>query len=106
MNGFYEREKAFEEKYLHDEELAFKIKVKRNKLFATWAASLLGYREKKAGDYIDKIILIDLQQKKGETVLQTVIIDLKDAKVPLSEHRIHMEFERFHTMAEKAIMEK
>ena len=106
MDEFREREKAFEAKCLHDEELVFKIKIKQNRLFAAWAADLLGYKHKKAEDYINKIILIDLQQNKGETVLQTIILHLKEAKVQISEHRIHKEFERFYDLAHKAIMEK
>ncbi|MBL8676095.1 MAG: DUF1476 domain-containing protein [Alphaproteobacteria bacterium] len=106
MNGFHDREKAFEVKYLHDEELAFKINTKRNRLFASWAANILGHEGQKATDYIDKIILIDLQNKKGETVLQTVIIHLKEAEVDMSEHRIQQEYEKCHELALKAIMEK
>lgn len=106
MNGFHDREKAFEAKYLHNEELAFKIKIKRNRLFAAWAAALLGHEGQKAADYIDKIILIDLQNKKGETVLETIIIHLKEAKVDMSEHRIQQEYEKCHELASKAIMEK
>ena len=106
MNGFHDREKAFEVKYLHDEELAFKIKMRRNRLFAAWAAALLGHKGSKADAYIDKIILIDVQKKTGETVLQAVILHLKKANVDISEHRIHKEYERCYEEAHKSFTEK
>ena len=42
MTTFDEREKAFESKFAHDEELRFKSTVRRNKLFGLWAAEKLG----------------------------------------------------------------
>ena len=39
MSGSFEdRERAFESKWAHDEELRFKIVARRNKLLGLWAA--------------------------------------------------------------------
>ena len=51
MNGFNRREKGFEAKYLHDEELAFRIKITRNHLLGLWVAPFLGYFEERADRY-------------------------------------------------------
>ena len=40
MTSFNEREKAFENKYKHDQELQFKVEARRNKLLGLWAAEL------------------------------------------------------------------
>ena len=42
MTTFDDREKAFEAKYEHDEQLKFKVTARRNKLLGLWAAGLLG----------------------------------------------------------------
>jgi hypothetical protein len=42
MTTFDDREKAFEKKYEHDQELQFKVNTRRNKLLGLWAAGLLG----------------------------------------------------------------
>ena len=42
MTTFDEREKAYEDKFVHDEELRFKAKVKAAKLLAQWAANEIG----------------------------------------------------------------
>src|SRR5712691_11960428 len=42
MDIFEYREKGFEQKYKHDQELEFKIKVRANKLLGLWVAGELG----------------------------------------------------------------
>jgi hypothetical protein len=39
MSTFDERESAFENKFAHDEEMAFRAIARRNKLVGLWAAS-------------------------------------------------------------------
>ena len=41
MTTFNDREKAFEDKYKHDQELQFKVEVRRNKLLGLWVAEML-----------------------------------------------------------------
>ena len=36
MTGMSDREKAFENKFVHDEEMRFKAIARRNKLFGLW----------------------------------------------------------------------
>ncbi|MEO1248775.1 MAG: ATPase inhibitor subunit zeta, partial [Pseudomonadota bacterium] len=42
MTTFEDREKGFEAKFKHDQELQFKVANRRNKLLGLWAADLLG----------------------------------------------------------------
>jgi hypothetical protein len=41
MTTFDERERALEDKFFHDQELRWRTKVRRNRLFADWAAERL-----------------------------------------------------------------
>ena len=43
MSSFDEREKSFEKKFAHDEELQFKVSARRNKYIGEWASKILGY---------------------------------------------------------------
>jgi hypothetical protein len=52
MTGFDDRQKGFENKYKHDEELKFKVNARRNKLLGEWAGRQLGL----AGDELDAYI--------------------------------------------------
>ena len=42
MSSMNDREKAFENKYAHDQDMKFKIVARRNKLLGQWAGALLG----------------------------------------------------------------
>ena len=46
MSDFSDRQKGFERKFAHDEELRFKATARRNRLLGLWAAEKLG----KTGD--------------------------------------------------------
>ena len=50
---FPERERAFEAKFAHDEELRFLVGARRDRLFAEWAAEMLGL-SREEGDALVK----------------------------------------------------
>ena len=41
MNKFNDREKSFENKFAHDQELQFKVTARRNKYLAEWVSKRL-----------------------------------------------------------------
>ena len=47
MSSFDEREKSFEKKFAHDQELQFKVSARRNKYIGECASKILGYDEGK-----------------------------------------------------------
>ena len=104
MDGFTQRERAFEAKYLHDEELSFRISAKRNHLFGEWAADRMGYKGEKAERYIAEMTLGDCQKTHEEDVLHKVLRDLNAAKIKLSEHRVQKVFKKCWEDARKMIM--
>lgn len=104
MNGLTQREKAFEAKFLHDEELNFRINAKRNHLFGLWAADRLRYKGEKAKRYIAEVILADSQKTHEDDVLHKVLRDLKAAKVQLSEHRVRKALQACWREAREIIM--
>ena len=53
MAQFDDREKSFEAKFAHDEELQFKVMARRDRLLGLWAAEKLGLEgERVSGDLI------------------------------------------------------
>ena len=52
MTTFDDREKAFENKFAHDEELRFKAAARRNKLLGAWAAGKLGMKGAAVDEYV------------------------------------------------------
>ena len=55
MTTFDDRERAFETKYARDEEMAFRVTARRNKLLGQWAATQLGLKGGEADAYAAEI---------------------------------------------------
>ncbi len=93
MAGFNEREKGFENKFKHDEELRFKATARRNKLLGLWAAGQLGFGDADADAYAREVVKADFEEPGDDDVLRKVLGDLQAKGVDTSEHivRKHMD---------------
>ena len=90
MSSFDEREKGFEKKFAHDEELQFKVNARRNKYLGQWASKLLGYNEEKEKEYIQAIIKADFAEVGDEDVFRKIYEDLKNHNITEEEIRKKM----------------
>jgi hypothetical protein len=78
MTTFDERESAFENKFAHDEEMAFKAEARRNKLLGLWAAEKLGKSGEEAESYALEVVKSDFEEPGSEDVYRKVAADLID----------------------------
>ncbi len=78
MSSFDDREKNFEKKFAHDEELQFKISARKNKYLGQWASMILGYDEKQEKEYIQSVIKADFAEAGDDDVFRKLKLDLKD----------------------------
>ena len=90
MSSFEDREKNFEKKFAHDEELQFKISARRNKYLGQWASQILGYDQEKETEYIQSVIKADFEEAGDEDVFRKLKKDLKDHNIPDEEIRKKM----------------
>jgi len=91
MSTFDEREKSFEKKFAHDEELQFKISARRNKYIGQWASQILGYNSDQEKEYIQSVIKADFAEAGDEDVFRKVKADLKDHNIVDEEIRKKMD---------------
>jgi len=91
MNTFDEREKSFEKKFAHDEELQFKVSARRNKYLGQWVSQILGYNSEKEKEYIQSVIKADFQEAGDEDVFRKLKGDLKDHNISDEEIRKKMD---------------
>lgn len=106
MNQFNDRERAFESKFAHDEELKFKVDARRNKLLGLWAAELLGKQGDEAAAYAKEVVKADFEEAGDEDVYRKVKQDLDAAHVDISEHRVRRAMEDTLTEAKRQVMEE
>ena len=78
MTSFDDREKAFEAKFAHDAEMAFKAGARRNKLLGLWAADLMGKTGAAAEAYALDVVKADFEEAGHEDVVRKVAADLGD----------------------------
>jgi hypothetical protein len=104
MTGSFEqREKAYEAKWAHDEELHFKVLARRNKLLGQWAAGEIGLSGLAADDYVKATIQAGLIGKGPDPVFEKVHSDFTAHKSPHSRHAIHRKMEELFHLASEAV---
>ncbi len=77
MTTFDDRERAFENKFAHDEEMKFKAEARCNKLVGLWAAGLLGKSGEDANAYALEVVKSDFEEVGHEDVIRKLKADLE-----------------------------
>ena len=90
MTTFDDRERAFEAKFAHDQEMDFKAAARRNRLLGLWAAERMGLESEHLEDYAKAVVRSDFEQPGEEDVLRKVFEDLKGAGVSVSEGDVRL----------------
>lgn len=106
MTQFDNREKAFESKYAHDQELQFKVMARRNKLLGLWAAGEMGLTGDAAGEYAISVVKSDFQEAGDNDVYRKVKADLDAKQVDVSEHRVRKQMEDLLVVAKQQIADE
>jgi hypothetical protein len=104
MTTFDNREKAFEDKYKHDQELQFRVEVRRNKLLGLWAAELLGKDDAEA--YAKEVVSADFEEPGDADLVRKLLGDLEDGGVEMTEHRLRNKMEECLAVAKEQVMEE
>ena len=103
MSGFDEREKSFERKFEHDQELEFKVKVRRNHLLGLWAAGNLGLKGEAAEDYARTIADPGKHLHGDAEIVKKIAADFRAKSMALDETRIRLEIERYEAEVKKQL---
>ena len=88
MVSFEDREKGYERKFAHDEELKFKANARRNKLLGLWAAGLMGIKGDEAQAYAREVVKADMELPGEEDVFRKIRRDFDAKDVDQSDHQI------------------
>ncbi len=104
MTTFDKREKVFEDKYKHDQELQFKVEVRRNKLLGLWVAELLGISGADAEAYAKEVVKADFEEPGDADLIRKIQGDAAPKNLDLSEHRIRKKMDELIAVAKEQIM--
>lgn len=100
MTTFDDRERAFEAKFAHDEELQFRIIARRNRLLGEWAAGLMKLTPEETDAYRKAVVQAEFEEFGDEDVVRKVLGDLISAGVDADEAAVRA------AIADKAIEAK
>ncbi|WP_395708857.1 DUF1476 domain-containing protein [Reyranella sp.] len=104
MTTFDDREKSFEKKFQHDQEIQFKVNARKNKLLGLWAAGLLGKAGADAEAYAKDVVMADFEKPGDSDVIHKLMKDLAAAGKPMEDHSIRKQGERLMEEAKKQVM--
>lgn len=103
MSTFDERERAFEARFAHDEELRFKAVARRNKLLGAWAADRLGHTGDAADAYARQVVRADFQEPGDEDVFRKIRSDFDAAAVAISDEDLRVKMRELLLVAAEQI---
>lgn len=104
MTTFNDREKAFEDKYKHDQDLQFKVEVRRNKLLGLWAAEFFGLQGGEAEVYAKEVVASDFEEPGDADLVRKVLGDFSAKQVEMSEQRLRKMMEELQSDAKHQVM--
>jgi hypothetical protein len=105
MTQFDDRERAFETKYAHDEEMKFRLTARRNRLLGEWAAHKMGLSEAEAESYAKDVIRADFEEAGDGDVIRKVLGDLTAAGIEIDEAEIRKCLEHKTAEAKRQLIE-
>ena len=104
MTTFDDREKAFEDKYKHDQDLQFRVEVRRNKLLGIWVAEMIGLEGADAEAYAKEVVASDFEEPGDDDVVRKVMGDLEAKGQEMTEHRLRKKMGELLLEAKQQVM--
>jgi hypothetical protein len=104
MPTFADREKEFEARFKHDEELRFKAVARRNRLIGLWAAQRLGLTGEAAEAYAKEVVAAQFQPGGDRHIIDKLAADLAAHDPGMTENRIRFELNHFAERAKQQLM--
>lgn len=104
MSSFDDRERGYEAKFAHDQELNFRILARRNHLLGVWAGELLGYHGGELAHYAGTVISADLTEPGDDDVLQKIAKDFSERHIAESTIEIRAKMEQLYSVAKREVL--
>jgi hypothetical protein len=104
MTDFNDRKRGEEAHFAHDEEMAFRITARRNRLLGHWAAERMGLSAAETESYARSVVQADFEEAGDEDVVRKLLGDMIGAGVEASDAEVREALEVKLVEARRAIM--
>lgn len=105
MTSFDDRERAFEAKFARDEEMAFRVVARRNKLVGQWASARMGLTPEETDAYAKSVVQADFEESGADDVVRKILGDLLAAGEDVSETEVRAQLEAQTIEARRQLIE-
>ncbi len=105
MTTFDDRERAFEANFAREEDMAFRITARRNKLLGQWAAAKMGLTPEETDAYAKAVVQADFEEAGDEDVIRKLLGDMLAANVEIDDATIRRQIEEKTVEARRQLME-
>ncbi|WP_447724705.1 DUF1476 domain-containing protein [Sphingomonas koreensis] len=105
MTTFDDRERAFEAKFAMDEEMAFRVTARRNRLLGQWAAEKLNLTPEETDAYAKAVVQADFEEAGDDDVIRKLMGDLTAAGVEVDETTVRQAVEAQTIEARRQLIE-
>jgi hypothetical protein len=105
MAIFDEREKDFEVRFKHDQELQFKVTARRNRLVGLWAAERMGLEGDAANAYAREVV-DSAYQGGSRRIVDKLVADLAAKGQQVTAAQVQFELDHFAEQAKRQIMQE
>ena len=102
---FDDRERAHEAKFARDEEMAFRVTARRNRLVAQWAAAQMKLTPEETDAYAKAVVQADFEEAGDEDVVRKLMGDLTAAGVETDEAAVRRALDEQAVEARRQLME-
>jgi len=105
MTTFDDRERAFEAKHVRDEDMAFRVIARRNRLVGQWAAAKMGLTPEETDAYAKAVVQADFEEAGDEDVIRKLLGDLLAAGIEVDDATVRSALAEQLVEARRQLME-
>ena len=105
MTTFDDRERSFETNFAREQDMAFRITARRNRLVGAWAAELMGLTAEETDAYAKAVVQADFEEAGDEDVIRKLLGDLTSAGIDISDARIRSTLQDKTVEARRQLLE-
>lgn len=104
MTDFNDRRKGEEAKFVMDEDTAFRVAARRNRLLGEWAAQLMSLTPEETDAYAKSVVQADFEEAGDEDVIRKLLGDFVAADVDIDDAAVRAALEEKAVEARRQLM--
>ncbi|MFW5680671.1 MAG: DUF1476 domain-containing protein [Pseudomonadota bacterium] len=91
-------------RFHHDQEIGFRIRLRRDKLFGLEVAAMLGLEGAAAADYAKELVIADMSEAGDDVILRKVRADLEAKSVAVDLEGLKRDLVKLQSEAQHQVM--